>query len=63
MYFKNSAWVILVYDVTTRYTFDLINFWINDINSSVSEGWVKILWGNKTDNYKKRVITTEEGIK
>jgi len=54
-YYKNVAGVILIFDVTERYTFERLNFWINEINKYAPTDYPisKILIGNKIDLDRK----------
>lgn len=53
---------MLVYDVTSRESFNNINKWINDMDKYGDINVVKILVGNKSDS-KSRVVSTQEGEK
>ena len=52
--------VILVFDITSRETFDELNYWIKTIKDYASSVPV-ILVGNKCDLHEDRCVTTEEG--
>jgi len=48
-YYRNSAGVILVYDVSNIKSFDNIKFWFNEIKNFTSININIILVGNKSD--------------
>ena len=60
-YYKGAHGIILIYDVTTRKTFDNVRKWIDTIKEEVSDKVNVILVGNKIDNNDNRKVTTEEG--
>ena len=60
-YYKGAHGIILIYDVTTRKTFDNVRKWIDIIKEEVSDKVSVILVGNKIDNNDNRKVTTEEG--
>ena len=62
-YYKGAHGIILIYDVTTRKTFDNVRKWIDTIKEEVSDKVNVILVGNKIDNNDNRKVTTEEGQK
>ena len=62
-YYKGAHGIILIYDVTTRMTFDNVRNWINTIKEEVDDKVNVILVGNKIDNNDNRKVTTEEGQK
>ena len=60
-YYKGAHGIILIYDVTSRKTFDNIKNWVTQIKEEVTDKVNIILVGNKIDNEKERKVTTEEG--
>ena len=60
-YLKGTDGVILVFDLTNRETFDLVNYWADCINKNNRENIGKILFGNKNDKVEARVIDYNEG--
>uniref|UniRef100_A0A7S1FA80 Uncharacterized protein n=1 Tax=Noctiluca scintillans TaxID=2966 RepID=A0A7S1FA80_NOCSC len=59
-YYRGSAGVILVYDISKRETFNHIKSWLKDVKELANDGTVIILVGNKCD-LPNRAITSEEG--
>ena len=59
-FFRSAAGVILVFDVTTRSTFDDVNFWLNDVHQLCSPDAVIMLVGNKCDLVDERQITIND---
>ncbi|ORY32240.1 small GTPase superfamily [Naematelia encephala] len=60
-YYRGAQGVILVYDTTSRATFDELLKWFKEIDTYCSEGVVKMVVGNKVDKEFSRQVTTEEG--
>ncbi|KAJ3435036.1 ras and ef-hand domain-containing protein [Anaeramoeba flamelloides] len=61
-YYRRSNGVLLVYDLTSRTSFDSLVYWFQEIEEHC-DNVEKILLGNKTDLIKKREIQTIEGEK
>ena len=59
-YLKGTSGVILVYDITNKETFDLIQGWIEDINENNKANVGKILLGNKLDLETNREVPKED---
>ena len=57
-YFRGSNGVILVFDVSSRESFNNIKYWINDINRLINNDYDIILIGNKTD--KNKIVSDYE---
>ena len=62
-YLKGVNGALLVYDVTSKDSFDLIENWVKNIYDNNEKNVSKILFGNKTDLIKERQVTAEEGKK
>ncbi|GMK53901.1 hypothetical protein CspeluHIS016_0104870 [Cutaneotrichosporon spelunceum] len=62
-YYRGAQGVILVYDVSSRPTFDELVKWFREIETYCAEDVVKILVGNKVDKEYQRQVTREEGEK
>ena len=62
-YYKGAHGIILIYDVTSRKTFDSVKNWISQIKEEVSDKVNIILVGNKIDDVQNRKVTFEEGEK
>ena len=60
-YLKGADGVILVFDVTNRETFELVNSWIDDIRENNQMSIAKILIGNKIDLVEERDVSKTEG--
>ena len=59
-YLKGINGVILVFDITKKVTFDLIQSWIKDINQNNDGNIGKILLGNKSDLAENREVLKED---
>ena len=62
-YYKGAHGIILIYDVTSRKTFDSVKNWISQIKEEVSDQVNIILVGNKIDDVQNRKVTFDEGEK
>ncbi|KAK2462411.1 hypothetical protein APHAL10511_005717 [Amanita phalloides] len=60
-YYRGAQGVILVYDVTSRETFDGLPRWYTELDTYISTPVVKILVGNKVDKEYSRQVSTAEG--
>ena len=60
-YYKNSACALIVYDITSRISFESITNWIDDCKNSSPKTVVMVLVGNKSDLDKNREVNEEEG--
>ena len=59
-YFRSSAAVFLVYDVTNRDSFSRIGQWVEDAMKLSPPTSIKVLIGNKTDLESNRAVSTAE---
>ena len=63
-YYRLADCCLLVYDITSKRTFDKIDdYYIGQLNENTDSIKKVILLGNKTDLKDKRQISTEEGLK
>jgi Ras-related protein Rab-11A len=60
-YYRGAAGAILVYDITTRVTFQSVPRWVDDLRANVDD-IVIIIVGNKTDLVDRWAVLTEEGV-
>jgi Ras-related protein Rab-2A len=62
-YYKNSACALVVYDISSRESFDNVSTWIEDCRNQSPQTIFMVLVGNKTDldSENKRVVSFEEG--
>ena len=60
-YLKGADGAILVFDITNKETFDLINSWIEDIKENNQMNIGKILIGNKVDLEESREVDKSDG--
>ena len=59
-YLKGADGALLVFDITKKDTFDLIQSWIDTINENNNKNIGKIIFGNKSDLSEKRTVSKEE---
>ena len=62
IFIKGAKIVLFVYDITSRKSFEEIDFWLKTVQEVLSEPAVIGLAGNKKDLYLEEVVTNEEGI-
>lgn len=60
-YYKGASGVILTYDITSRPSFDELEYWIQTIDSKVPN-IKKVVVANKVDLDSNRVINPQEGM-
>ena len=60
-YYKNSVCAMVVYDITSKESFNNVQNWIEDIHEQSPKTVLIILIGNKIDLEEKRKISYEEG--
>ena len=60
-YYKNADGILLIYDITSRKSFDSLVSWTKEIRDNAPGDAVLYLVGNKSDLTKERVISCQEG--
>ena len=60
-HFRGAAGALLVYDKTSRASFESIPSWIEDLYATVDHSIVMMLVGNKSDLADSEQVTREEG--
>lgn len=60
-YIRDSAVTIIVYDVTSRASFEAIDHWVEDVHRERGEDVLIVLVGNKTDLIDRREVSVSEG--
>ncbi len=63
-YYKGANGVLLVYDISSKKSFERVEFWLKELkeNHKLDELYICLV-GNKNDLEDKRKITTDEGMK
>ncbi|KAK4469683.1 hypothetical protein MN116_007211 [Schistosoma mekongi] len=62
-YYRGAMGIMLIYDITSRRTFDNIQTWMKNISDFASEDVEKLVVGNKCDVDSRRAVSYEEGCK
>lgn len=62
-YYRNTICAILVYDITSRHTFENIRRWLDDARAFGNPSMRFALIGNKTDAGEERQVSREEAEK
>ena len=60
-YYKNSVCALVVYDISSRDSFNNVSTWIEDCRNQSPKTIFMVLIGNKSDLADKRQVSTEEG--
>ena len=60
-YFNTSNGFVIIYDITSRESFNNINNWMEQIESIVGDRVKCIIFGNKNDLVSERKVQKEEG--
>ena len=60
-YFQSSDGFLIVYDITSKTSFEKLAFWNEQVNLNAPEKTKYIIVGNKKDLEEKREVNTEEG--
>jgi small GTP-binding protein len=64
IFIKDSKIVVFVYDITTRSSFEEIDFWVNTVKDILKEDVIVCgLAGNKKDLFQNEEVEEEEGEK
>jgi len=62
LFYKGATSIILVYDVTSQISFEkLKKYWYNEIKNLENEKLVIAVAANKSDLYKEKEVSNEEG--
>lgn len=60
-YIRDSAVTIIVYDVTSRASFEAVEHWVSDVHRERGEDVIIALVGNKNDLIDQRQVSPSEG--
>ena len=60
-YYNDANGILLIYDITSRDSFESITLWVNEIKNNSPADAILFLVGNKTDLTRERVISYQEG--
>ena len=63
IFFKNAIIVLLVYDISSKKTFEELEYWYNQIKNELDNEYLLAIVGNKKDLYAEQQVTEEEGKK
>ena len=62
-YIRDSSVAVVVYDITSKQSFQNTDKWIDDVRAERGSDVIVVLVGNKTDLAEKRQVSTEDGEK
>ncbi|XP_062365510.1 ras-related protein Rab-44 [Cinclus cinclus] len=60
-FFRKADGVVLMYDITSDYSFCDLRYWLSCIQEAAEDGVAVLLLGNKTDCAAQRKVPTKEG--
>ena len=60
-YYKNSVCALIVYDISSKDSFNNVSTWVDDCKNQSPKTIFLVLVGNKSDLNDKRQVTFEEG--
>ncbi|NXR19776.1 RAB44 protein, partial [Cinclus mexicanus] len=60
-FFRKADGVVLMYDITSDYSFCDVRYWLSCIQEAAEDGVAVLLLGNKTDCAAQRKVPTKEG--
>lgn len=58
-YYRNAEGIIVVYDTTSKESFDHVEDWLHEVNRQAPADTLKLLIGNKADLKDQREVGTE----
>lgn len=61
-FYRDSDAAMIVFDVTSRESFDKVPHWLDELNAIMGAEFTKIVIGNKVDLDADRVVSTDEAI-
>ena len=62
VFYNNASACILVYDITSKETFDdIVNYWVPELKENAPKDIILALAGNKSDKYTESQVSEEEG--
>ncbi len=61
MYSRNASGIVAVYDVTDRYDFDRVSYWIEAVTKGASPDITVMVLANKCDLVAHRKVSYEDG--
>ena len=63
LFFHGADIVILVYDISSKESFNNLDFWVKETTEHINNKFIYGIVGNKKDLYLKQEVTEEEGRK
>ncbi|XP_064328383.1 ras-related protein Rab-44 [Phalacrocorax carbo] len=60
-FFRKADGVVLMYDITSEYSFSDVRYWLSCIQEGAEDGVAILLLGNKTDCAAERQVPTKDG--
>ena len=63
LFYIDSKIVIFAYEITSKKSFDELNYWIKDVEDKIGSNFVKGIIANKTDLFLYEQVSIDEGEK
>lgn len=60
LYYRGASAAAVVYDITTKDSFEKAKYWVKELQKNASDNIVIILVGNKSDMESERDVSTED---
>lgn len=60
-FYRDSQAAMIVFDVTSRESFEKVTFWLDELSAIMGDKFTKLIVGNKVDLDKERVVSNDEG--
>ena len=61
LFYKDSKIVIFVYDITSKESFDELNYWIKSVEEKIGPDFIRGIIANKMDLYENEKVSSDEG--
>lgn len=61
-FYRDSDAAMIVFDVTSRESFNKVPHWLDELNAIMGAEFTKMVIGNKVDLEAERVVSTDEAI-
>ena len=60
-FYRDSQAAMIVFDVTSRESFEKVTFWLDELSAIMGDKFTKLIVGNKVDLEEERVVSIDEG--
>ncbi|KAL4512590.1 hypothetical protein ABPG72_020427 [Tetrahymena utriculariae] len=60
LYYKDASVACIVYDITNRNSFDVLNYWFKELKAHAKENIIKVIIGNKIDLCQQQQVQLDK---